>query len=75
MEDNSKTAPVGPERHKPEGGIDLDNLEEELNKIPLFMSDLPEEENDTLAALQALAYDGTPEGKLSLLLLCKTYKA
>ncbi|CAO3627502.1 unnamed protein product [Cunninghamella echinulata] len=61
MEDSNKTVPVGPERHKPEGGINLDNLEEELNKIPLFMSDLPEEENDTLAALQALAYDGTPE--------------
>ena len=37
-------------------------MDEELSKIPLFMSHLPDEENDTLQALQSLVYDGTPEG-------------
>ncbi|KAI8069975.1 hypothetical protein BC940DRAFT_236110 [Gongronella butleri] len=41
--------------------MDPSNLEAELNKVPLFMSDLPEEENQTLAALQSLVFDGTPE--------------
>lgn len=42
--------------------MDPDNLDEELAKVPLFMSKLPEEENDTLEALQSLVYDGPPEG-------------
>ncbi|KAG9307749.1 hypothetical protein G9A89_023314 [Geosiphon pyriformis] len=36
-------------------------LQTEMNKVPLFMTQLPEEENDTLAALQSLLYEGTPE--------------
>ena len=36
-----------------------------FDSTPLFMSSLPKdhESNETLAALQALAYDGTPQGK------------
>lgn len=34
---------------------------EDLNKLPLFMTELDTEENVALEALQALAYDGTPE--------------
>jgi len=38
----------------------------EMDSIPLFMNSLDPEtdydENPTLAALQALKYDGTPEG-------------
>ncbi|KAL4207191.1 hypothetical protein AB4K20DRAFT_1919862 [Rhizopus microsporus] len=41
--------------------MDPDNLDAELSKIPLFMTQLPEEENDTLSALQSLVFDGTPE--------------
>jgi hypothetical protein len=54
---------AGPQRYKSEFTMDPDNLEEELSKVPLFMSDLPSEENDTLSALQSLVFDGTPEGK------------
>jgi len=40
----------------------------EMDSIPLFMNSLDPDtdydENPTLAALQALKYDGTPEGKL-----------
>ncbi|CAO3590867.1 unnamed protein product [Absidia cylindrospora] len=32
-----------------------------LAKVPLFMNQLPEEENETLTALQSLVFDGTPE--------------
>jgi len=42
----------------------------EMDSIPLFMNSLdPEEnieENPSLAALQALKYDGTPEGIKSI---------
>jgi hypothetical protein len=36
----------------------------ELDSIPLFMKTLPEEESfdPALGALQALAYEGTPDG-------------
>lgn len=54
---------AGPQKFKSEFAMDPDNLEEELAKVPLFMSNLPAEENDTLAALQSLVFDGTPEGK------------
>ncbi|CAG8456752.1 8523_t:CDS:2 [Ambispora gerdemannii] len=43
------------------GNIPEGSLLKEANKVPLFMTELPEEENDTLAALQSLLYDGTPE--------------
>ena len=39
-------------------GKTADEILAELNKSPLFMTDL--EENDDVAALQALAYEGTP---------------
>jgi len=39
----------------------------DMDSIPLFMNSLDDdadiEDNPTLAALQALKYDGTPEGK------------
>jgi hypothetical protein len=56
---------VGPEKYRIPDAINTDNVEEELNKIPLFMRDLPEDTNDNVAlqALQSLVYDGTPEGK------------
>jgi hypothetical protein len=53
---------AGPEKPKNQFTMDPDNLEAELAKIPLFMTDLPDEENDTLTALQSLVFDGTPEG-------------
>lgn len=59
----SDTPIVGPKKFKSEFTMDPDNLEAELAKVPLFMTDLPTEENDTLNALQSLAFDGTPEGK------------
>ena len=45
-----------------------DNWEEEIKSIPLFMKSMPRtqedvEENPTLAAIQSLIYDGTPEGE------------
>ncbi|KAI8146367.1 hypothetical protein BJV82DRAFT_510627 [Fennellomyces sp. T-0311] len=52
---------AGPEPHRSQFYMDPNNLDEELSKIPLFMSHLPDEENETLQALQSLAYDGTPE--------------
>ncbi len=54
---------AGPQKPKGQFSMDPENLEAELAKIPLFMSDLPTEENDTLSALQSLVFDGTPEGK------------
>lgn len=59
----SDTPIVGPKKFKSEFTMDPDNLEAELAKVPLFMTDLPTEENDTLNALQSLAFDGTPEGR------------
>lgn len=56
-------AEAGPQREKGQYTMDFDNLEAEMAKIPLFMTDLPDEENDTLTALQSLVFDGTPEGK------------
>ncbi|CAJ0631445.1 7745_t:CDS:1, partial [Entrophospora sp. SA101] len=46
------------------GKIKDENLFKEINKVPLFMTELPEderEENSTLSALQSLIYDGPPE--------------
>ncbi|CAG8497278.1 16244_t:CDS:2 [Acaulospora colombiana] len=47
---------MGPERRKFE-----DTLLKEIDKVPLFMTELPEEESESLAALQSLLYDGSPE--------------
>ncbi|CAG8446253.1 13567_t:CDS:2 [Acaulospora morrowiae] len=47
---------LGPERRRPDS-----TLLDEIDKVPLFMSRLPEEENDSLAALQSLLFDGPPE--------------
>ena len=43
---------------------DTTNLMKEIDETPLFMRSSPAsiEGNDTLEALQALLYDGTPEG-------------
>jgi hypothetical protein len=44
---------------------DPEALAEEIKSTPLFMSSFKQddfEDNDVLAALQSLAYDGTPEG-------------
>ncbi|GAB1316635.1 HSP70/90 co-chaperone [Madurella fahalii] len=42
-------------------GMTLEETLADLNRHPLFMTELdPSEDNDELAALQALAYDGTP---------------
>lgn len=40
----------------------------EFDNIPLFMKSLPEDdtEDSTLAALQNLAYEGTPDGGYDL---------
>ncbi|RGP73738.1 hypothetical protein FLONG3_6229 [Fusarium longipes] len=64
-----ETQPSATEATKPElpparavtGGKTVDEVWEDLNKSPLFMTDLDaNEENDDIAALQALAYEGTP---------------
>jgi hypothetical protein len=34
----------------------------DMDSIPLFMKDMPSEMSTATEALQALAYDGTPEG-------------
>ncbi|KAI8381258.1 uncharacterized protein BYT42DRAFT_299116 [Radiomyces spectabilis] len=52
---------AGPEPLRSEFYMDPNNLDKEFEKVPLFMNHLPEEENDTLSALQSLVYDGTPE--------------
>lgn len=39
----------------------------ELDSVPLFMQSLPDDEiadNPTLAALQSLAHEGTPDGNI-----------
>ncbi|KAG2194311.1 hypothetical protein INT46_005338 [Mucor plumbeus] len=61
IDNNINTAEAGPEKFRSQFAMDFDNLDQELSKVPLFMSDLPAEENDTLAALQSLVFDGTPE--------------
>lgn len=57
------SASVGPDTtNRPSWALDADNLDAAMSEVPLFMKELPSEENDTLAALQSLAFDGTPEG-------------
>ncbi|KAI9142630.1 hypothetical protein BKA69DRAFT_1027453 [Paraphysoderma sedebokerense] len=48
---------------RPEWAMNPEKLDEEMNKVPLFMNQLPTdfENNDVLSALQSLIYDGTPE--------------
>ncbi|GAB5591039.1 HSP70/90 co-chaperone [Umbelopsis nana] len=54
--------PAGPDANtRPTWALDAENLDASMSEVPLFMKELPEEENDTLAALQSLVYDGTPE--------------
>ncbi|KAJ1919698.1 HSP70/90 co-chaperone [Mycoemilia scoparia] len=57
--------PAGPEKFNVEGAFNPDNLDKELNSVPLFMRNLPKpddlDDNVALAALQSLAYEGTPE--------------
>ncbi|CAM1511376.1 Fc.00g088890.m01.CDS01 [Cosmosporella sp. VM-42] len=50
--------PALPAAHAIAKGKTVDEVLQDLNKSPLFMTDL--EENDDIAALQALAYEGTP---------------
>lgn len=48
-----------------------DNWEKEMEEIPLFMNQLkmtPGKENPALEAIQALVYDGTPEGPIRFFL-------
>ncbi|KAM0389820.1 hypothetical protein ACHAQC_008479 [Fusarium culmorum] len=55
------TKPQLPPAHAMASGKTVDEVWEDLNKSPLFMTDLDaNEENDDIAALQALAYEGTP---------------
>jgi hypothetical protein len=70
-----KQAPeeAGPQVQRTQYYMDPNNLDAEMSKIPLFMSDLPTEENDTLSALQALAFDGSPEGNKSVSILKHVY--
>jgi hypothetical protein len=62
VENNTEHTQAGPKPFRSQFAMNFDNLEEELSKVPLFMTDLPTEENDTLNALQSLVFDGTPEG-------------
>jgi tetratricopeptide (TPR) repeat protein len=53
---------LGPQKAKVDGGFkEGGDLLKELDKVPLFMTEMPEEENESLAALQSLIYDGPPE--------------
>ncbi|KAI8976953.1 hypothetical protein BDB01DRAFT_802163 [Pilobolus umbonatus] len=58
---STNDTPLGPAYQRSSFAMDPENLESEMSKIPLFMTDLPSEENDTLAAIQSLIFDGTPE--------------
>lgn len=60
--DSEATKPQLPPAHTIASGKTVDEVWEDLNKSPLFMTDLDaaEGENDDIAALQALAYEGTP---------------
>lgn len=53
----------GPNDPRPEWAFRGENIMREMDEVPLFMTDLPDnlEENSALAALQALIFDGTPE--------------
>jgi tetratricopeptide (TPR) repeat protein len=66
---SSESQPGAADATKPElpparaitSGKTVDEVWQDLNKSPLFMTELDDtEENDDLAALQALAYEGTP---------------
>lgn len=51
---------------RPEWAFDPNrSIEEQLDEMPFFMTKLPDniEGNTQLQALQALLYDGTPEGE------------
>ncbi|OLY78777.1 Hsp70/Hsp90 co-chaperone cns1 [Smittium mucronatum] len=56
---------VGPDRLRPNWAMDPENIDEELNKVPLFMrsapSDISGEESVHLQAIQSLMYEGTPD--------------
>ncbi|CCT64118.1 related to hsp90 chaperone complex associated protein CNS1 [Fusarium fujikuroi IMI 58289] len=55
------TKPELPPARAIASGKTVDEVWEDLNKSPLFMTDLDaNEENEDIAALQALAYEGTP---------------
>ncbi|KAL2121461.1 hypothetical protein VTJ04DRAFT_5488 [Mycothermus thermophilus] len=53
--------PELPPGRVPHTGKTVDETVEDLKKHPLFMTELdPNEDNEALAALQAIAYEGTP---------------
>ena len=55
------TKPTLPITHSIASGKTVDEVYEDLQKSPFFMTSLDDtEENEDLAALQALAYEGTP---------------
>ncbi|CAP67255.1 uncharacterized protein PODANS_1_22650 [Podospora anserina S mat+] len=59
--DLSTMFPGLPAGYKVNTGMTLEETIADLNKHPLFMTELDDaEENEELAALQSLAYDGTP---------------
>jgi tetratricopeptide (TPR) repeat protein len=53
----------GPDDPRPEWAFRGDNILREMDEVPLFMTDVPDNVQDipALAALQALIYDGSPE--------------
>ncbi|KAK4248135.1 hypothetical protein C7999DRAFT_13898 [Corynascus novoguineensis] len=59
--DLTSMVPELPPGRTSNSGMTLDETVADLKKHPLFMTELDEtEDNEQLAALQALAYDGTP---------------
>jgi hypothetical protein len=54
--------PVGPQ---PLPKLSLEQRLAAFDSVPLFMKSLPEEDTDDpmIAALQSLAYEGTPDGR------------
>ncbi|KAF7560614.1 hypothetical protein G7046_g3548 [Stylonectria norvegica] len=55
---NEALKPDLPPSHVGANGKTVDEVWQDLKQSPLFMTDL--EDNDDIAALQALAYEGTP---------------
>ncbi|RKP13803.1 hypothetical protein BJ684DRAFT_9548 [Piptocephalis cylindrospora] len=59
----SDQPPAGPQTVRPDWALTEERFLEEMDQVPLFMKDLPDDTEDNVAiqALQALAFDGTPE--------------
>lgn len=53
----AQAAQAAPQRH-----VSFEEKMKEFDTVPLFMRDLPKQENTAFEALQSLVYDGPPDG-------------